>query len=70
MRRFVSIPPGAEKPVRRPSAATTRWHGTTIGNGFCPSARPTACAAPGSPIRVATSPYEIVSPGGTVRVTA
>jgi len=38
-------PPGAENPPARPPAASTRWQGTMIGIGFCPSARPTARAA-------------------------
>ena len=46
MRRFVATPPWAEKPLSSPPAASTRWQGTTIGNGLRPSARPTACAAP------------------------
>ena len=47
---------GAEKPRRLPSAASTRWQGTTIGNGLRPSAWPTACADAGSPTSAATSP--------------
>ena len=43
-RSLVAMPPFAEKPPVRPCAASTRWHGTTIGNGFCPSASPTARA--------------------------
>src|SRR5215472_12709274 len=56
MRSFVATPPWAEKPPILPPAASTRWHGTTIGNGFCPSAWPTARAAPGTPRRAAISP--------------
>ena len=43
---FVATPPCAEKPPILPPAASTRWHGTTIGNGLRPSACPTARAAP------------------------
>ena len=50
-RSLVSTPPSAEKPPLRPPAASTRWHGTMIGQGFWPSATPTARAAPGSPMR-------------------
>ena len=56
MRRFVSIPPCAEKPPNPPSAASTRWQGTTIGNGLRAERAPTAWAAPRSPIRAAISP--------------
>ena len=45
------VPPGAEKPPSPPSAATTRWQGTTIGNRFRPSAWPTSRASRGAPIR-------------------
>ena len=55
-RSFVATPPRAEKPPSLPPAARTRWHGTTIGNGFCPSAWPTSRARPGSPSRAAISP--------------
>ena len=34
---MVTTPPGAEKPpVLPPALAATRWHGMTIGHGFCP----------------------------------
>ncbi len=33
-RDFVMTPPFAEKPPILPPAATTRWHGTMIANGF------------------------------------
>src|SRR5205807_10195664 len=56
MRRFVAVPPWAEKPPILPPAATTRWHGTTIGSGLRPSAWPTARAAPAAPSRAAISP--------------
>ena len=56
IRRFVATPPGAEHPWSAPDAASTRWHGTMIGNGFCASAAPTARAAPGSPIVRASLP--------------
>ena len=56
IRRLVAMPPGAEKPCSAPVAASTRWQGTTIGNGFEPSAAPTARAASGEPIVRAISP--------------
>src|SRR5215211_5490499 len=49
-------------PVNDPFFPSTRWHGTTIDNGFCPTAFPTACAV--SPRRAAISPYDVVSPYG------
>ena len=49
-------PPGAENPVSAPFAATTRWHGTMIGNGLRASAAPTSRAPSGRPIARATSP--------------
>src|SRR5581483_11160211 len=33
IRNLVVIPPLAENPPVLPLAASTRWHGTTIGNG-------------------------------------
>ena len=69
-RNFVVTPPRAEKPPSLPPAASTRWHGTMIANGFRPSACPTSRAAAGSPILAATSPYESVDPGGMVRATS
>lgn len=35
-------PPGPEKPVIRPSAATMRWQGMRSGQRLAPSAVPTA----------------------------
>ena len=67
IRRFVSTPPTAEKPPSFPFAAMTRWHGTKIGKGFRPRARPTARADPRWPDRSASWPYEIVWPLGMVR---
>ena len=55
-RILVVTPPGALKPPLRPSAARMRWQGMMIGIGLRPSARPTARAAPGSPIARASSP--------------
>jgi hypothetical protein len=45
----------------------TRWHGISRPIGFRPTAPPTARAAPGFPMRRATSPYEAVAPRGIVR---
>ena len=67
---LIDVPPVAVKPPIRPPAASTRWQGTTIGNGLRPSACPTARAAPGEPAAWATSPYESVSPAGIVRTTS
>src|ERR671934_2402974 len=39
---FVTTPPLAEKPPGLSPAASTRWQGTTIGHGLCPSAWPTS----------------------------
>jgi hypothetical protein len=33
-RSLVVTPPAAENPPGLPPAASTRWHGTMIGNGF------------------------------------
>jgi hypothetical protein len=55
-RSFVMTPPAAEKPPGLPPAASTRWHGTMIGNGLLPMACPTSRAALLSPSRVAISP--------------
>ena len=63
-------PPRAEKPPRAPLAEITRWQGTTMGYGLRPSAWPTSRARCTSPRRRAMSPYETVSPAGTVRATA
>ena len=41
-----------------------------MGKGFWPSACPTARASPGSPSRLAISPYVNVCPGGIVRAMA
>gem|GEM_PF-5833092 len=41
-RVFVRMPPGPEKPVMRPSAATTRWQGMRSGQRLAPRAVPTA----------------------------
>ena len=46
------LPP---KPQSEPSAAMTRWQGTSGANGLCRKACPTACAEP-QPIRRASSP--------------
>jgi hypothetical protein len=69
-RSFVVTPPFAEKPPTLPPAASTRWHGTTIANGFRPSACPTARAEPPAPRRAASSPYVSVAPGGMVRAAS
>src|SRR5439155_13531504 len=50
---FRSRPP--VYPPRPPPVRTTRWHGTTIGTGFAPSALPAARTAPGLPTREAMS---------------
>src|SRR5258707_3429595 len=39
---LVTTPPLAENPPGLPSAASTRWQGTTIGQGLRPSAWPTS----------------------------
>ena len=44
-------------PVSDPSLPITRWHGTTIGSGLRPFARPTARTAVGRPMALAMSPY-------------
>jgi hypothetical protein len=53
---LVRAPPRAEKPPSLPPAAVTRWQGTTIGQGFLPSAWPTSRARSLSPSRSAISP--------------
>ena len=53
---LVSTPPSAEKPPVLPPAASTRWQGTMIGQGFWPSATPTARAAPATPAPDAPAP--------------
>jgi hypothetical protein len=55
-RALVDRPPWAEKPPALPPPASTRWQGTTIGNGLLAIARPTARAAPGVPMLRASSP--------------
>src|SRR5262249_31372556 len=69
-RSLVVTPPLAEKPPALPPAASTRWHGTMIGNGFRPSACPTSRARARSPSRAAISPYESVAPGAMLRATS
>ena len=66
-RCFVLTPKAAEKPPSLPPAASTRWQGTTIANGFRPRACPTARAASRLPSRAAISPYESVAPTGMAR---
>src|SRR5919112_4321205 len=51
-------------PPSVPSAAMTRWQGTTTGRTLRALALPTALAAPGRPSASATSPYDLVSPNG------
>lgn len=48
-------------PVRLPFAPTTRWHGTMMLMGLCPTAPPTACAdmCPAFS-RFASAPYVVV----------
>src|SRR5207249_8022423 len=53
-RFFTGSPP--ENPPNDPSPATTRWQGTTKGNGLAPHAAPTARAARGCPSFRATQP--------------
>ena len=48
-----STPPAY--PVRLPSHPTTRWQGTTILTGLCPTAPPTACADTRPPPRSRSS---------------
>ena len=60
--RLASTPPAY--PVSEPSAPTTRWHGTTIEIGFRATACPTARAAPGRPIRLASSAVGHGGPAG------
>jgi len=43
-------------PPAPPAAGNIRWHGTTTAMGLLATARPTARAAPGRPIAVASSP--------------
>src|SRR5207302_5323002 len=64
---FVTTPPFAEKPPGLLPAASTRWQGTTIGHGLCPSAWPTSRDSWTPPRRLAMSPYVTVLPGGMVR---
>ncbi len=40
MRSLVETPPGAEKPPDCAPEASTRWQGTMMGKGLCPSACP------------------------------
>ena len=54
-------------PVSAPEVPITRWQGISSPIGLRPTAPPTARAAPGFPIRRATSPYEAVAPRGMVR---
>jgi hypothetical protein len=49
---FVERPP--PNPVRLPSLPTTRWHGTMMGMGLLPFAKPTARTALGLPMRSAS----------------
>src|SRR6516164_539335 len=51
--RLACRPPA--NPVRSPLDPMTRWQGATIEIGFQPLAAPTARAAPGLPIALATS---------------
>src|SRR4051812_44618411 len=53
---FVTTPPLAEKPPGLPPAASTRWHGTTIGQGLRPSAWPTSRDSSTPPSFLAISP--------------
>src|SRR5690349_23519354 len=46
---LVLTPPPAERAPGLPPAAVTRWQGTTIGQGFLPSAWPTSRASSLSP---------------------
>ena len=53
---FVTTPPFAEKPPGLLPAASTRWQGTTIGHGLCPSAWPTSRDSWTPPSCLAMSP--------------
>src|SRR3954468_18197097 len=53
---FVTTPPLAEKPPGLLPAASTRWHGTTIGQGLRPSAWPTSRDSSTPPSFLAISP--------------
>src|SRR5216683_7380034 len=53
---LVTTPPLAEKPPGLPPAASTRWQGTTIGQGLRPSAWPTSRDSSTPPSRLAISP--------------
>src|SRR5882672_12171996 len=53
---LVATPPLAENPPGLPPAASTRWHGTTIGQGLRPSAWPTSRDSSTPPSRLAISP--------------
>src|SRR5690349_3921364 len=64
MRRLVSMPPGAEKPVSLPVLPITRWQGTRTGQGLLPIAAPTAREAAGLPMALATWPYVMCAPLG------
>src|SRR5262245_49440559 len=66
-RSLVVTPPLAEKPPALPPTASTRWHGTMMGNGLRPSACPTSRANSRPPSRAAISPYDNVAPTGMLR---
>src|SRR5438552_1517297 len=53
---LVTTPPFAEKPPGLLPAASTRWHGTTIGQGLRPSAWPTSRDSSTPPSFLAMSP--------------
>jgi glyoxylase-like metal-dependent hydrolase (beta-lactamase superfamily II) len=53
---LVVTPPLAENPPGLPPAASTRWQGTTIGQGLRPSAWPTSRDNSTPPSRLAISP--------------
>src|SRR5580692_4725151 len=53
---LVVTPPLAENPPGLPPAASTRWQGTTIGQGLRPSAWPTSRDSSTPPSRLAMSP--------------
>src|ERR1700681_494469 len=59
---LVTTPPLAENPPGLPPAASTRWQGTTIGQGLRPRAWATSRDSSTPPSRLAISPYVIVWP--------
>ena len=66
-KRLISAP--AENPPK-PPFAVTRWHGIRTRTGFLPRACPTARAARGIPIALASCPYETDCPYPTARAAS